>query len=76
MKNFIHFILTCLVSTFAFFGFLGSKNPWPGLLVAFGAWLIFGWRYYVRCKRESVKRRYDEHMFREFMRYKQSSTRR
>lgn len=76
MKNFVHFIFTCLVSTFGFFGALSMKhNPWPGFAVAFGIWAIFLWRYAVRSKREEMKRRYNEHMFREFMRFKQQQNR-
>lgn len=77
MKNFIHFMLTCLISTFAFFGVLGSDKHtiWPCLAIAFGVWALFIWRYYVRLKRADMKRQFDEHMFREFMRYKQSNSR-
>jgi uncharacterized protein (DUF486 family) len=71
MKNFVHFILTCFISTFAFFGALANKsNPWPCFAIAFGIWAIFLWRYSVRAKRAAMKRRYDEYQFREYMRMK------
>jgi len=77
MKTFIQLIFTCLVSTFGFFGALSMKdNPWPGFAVAFGVWGIFLWRYNVRLKRAGMKKRFDEHQFREYVRFKQQYNRR
>lgn len=35
------FLVTVVVSFFAMIGALGSENPWPAFLVAFGAWAIY-----------------------------------
>lgn len=71
MKTFAHLIFTCLISTFSFWGALGSKtDPWPCYGIAFGIWAIFLWRLNVRMKRAEKKRRLDEYQFREYMRFR------
>lgn len=71
MKNFLHLIFTCFVSTFALWGALANKNnPWPCFAIAFGIWAIFLWRLNARAKRSAMKKRYDEYQFREYMRGK------
>lgn len=69
MKNVGWFLLTCIISTFAFFGALAAKNPFPCFAVAFGSWVLFFWSVFRRNKRDA-ERRYREHLFNEFMRSK------
>lgn len=71
MKNFIHLIFTFLVSTLAFFGALANRNnPWPCFGIAFGVWALLFWRYQVRTKRAALKKRFEEHQYREYLRWK------
>ncbi len=67
MKTAFYLICTCLISTFAFFGALGQKNPFPCFAVAFGIWALFLWGYSRRSKREAAKR-LRERMFEDYMR--------
>jgi len=67
MKNLIHFLLTCFISTGALLGSTKSSNPWPYLSITLIVWLIFAWRVTIRCKRNRVK---SEQAFREHMRSK------
>jgi hypothetical protein len=69
MKTAFYFIITCFISTFAFFGALGAKNPFPCFGIAFGIWALFLWGYNKRAKKEAV-RRFNERMFSEYMRSK------
>jgi len=69
MKTTFYLIATCFISTFAFFGALGAKNPFPLFAVAFGIWALFIWGYNRRSKKEAA-RRFNEHMFNEYMRSK------
>ena len=76
MKTTVYLIATCFISTFAFFGALGAKNPFPCFAVAFGIWALFFWGCSRRARRQAEKR-FQERMFSEFMRSKMSrSTRR
>jgi len=67
MKTLVYFILTCFVSTGAFFAATNLKNPWPAFAVAFGIWSLFFWGWYSRLRRET-QRRDRERMFNDFMR--------
>jgi hypothetical protein len=67
MKTAFYFIATCFISTFAFFGALNMKNPFPCFAVAFGIWALFIWGYNRRSKKEA-SRRFNERMFNEYMR--------
>jgi hypothetical protein len=69
MKNIVYFIATCFISTFAFFGALGAKNPFPCFGVAFGIWALFIWGAGRRSKKRAEKR-FHEQMFNEYMRSK------
>lgn len=69
MKNVGWFLLTFIVSTFAFFGALAAKNPFPCFGVAFGSWVLLFWFVSRRNKRDA-ERRYHERMFNEYMRSK------
>lgn len=71
MKTFVHFMLTSVISTFAFWGGLASKqNPWPGYAVAFGIWGVFLWRYHIRLKMDARRKKFEQQMFRDHMRSK------
>jgi len=67
MKTFIYLIATCFISTFAFWGALGAKNPFPCFGVAFGIWALFLWGVNRRSKR-LANRRFQQRMFEEHMR--------
>jgi hypothetical protein len=67
MKTIFYFIVTCFVSTFSFWGAIGSKNPFPLYAVAFGIWALFLWGYNRRLKKEAYKRA-GERMFMDVMR--------
>ena len=69
MKTAFYFIATCFISTFAFFGALGMKNPFPCFGAAFGIWALFLWGYSRRAKKDAA-RRFKERMFSEYMRSK------
>ena len=69
MKTVVYFIATCFISTFAMFGALAAKNPFPCFGIAFGIWALFLWGYNKRSRREAEKR-FHERMFNEFMRSK------
>ncbi|MGY3212418.1 hypothetical protein [Mucilaginibacter sp. HD30] len=69
MKTAFYFIATCFISTFAFFGALAAKNPFPCFAVAFGIWTLFLWGYNKRSKKEAEKR-FREQLFSEYMRAK------
>jgi len=69
MKTAFYLIATCFISTFAFFGALAAKNPFPCFGVAFGIWALFFWGASRRSKKEAAKR-FHEHMFNEYMRSK------
>ncbi|MFC0513164.1 hypothetical protein ACFFGT_03095 [Mucilaginibacter angelicae] len=73
MKTAFYFIATCFISTFAFFGALSMKNPFPCFGVAFGIWALFLWGYSRRAKKEA-SRRLNERMFNEYMRSKDRSS--
>jgi hypothetical protein len=51
MKTFLHFILTCLISTGALLGATKAANPWPNFAVMLFVWALFAWRLHVRNKR-------------------------
>ena len=74
MKNAFYLIATCFISTFAFFGALGAKNPFPCFAIAFGVWALFLYGYNKRSKKEAAKR-FNEHMFNEYMRSKMQGRR-
>ncbi|SEO10537.1 hypothetical protein SAMN05192574_105321 [Mucilaginibacter gossypiicola] len=67
MKNIFYFIVTSCISTFAFWGSLGAKNPFPLYAVMFGIWALFLWGYNNRLKKEAA-RRFHERMFEDYMR--------
>jgi steroid 5-alpha reductase family enzyme len=67
MKNSIHFLLTCFISTGALLGATKSTNPWPYFTVTLIVWLLFAWRVSARRKRRTAK---SEEVFREHMRSK------
>jgi len=69
MKNFIHFILTCFISTGALLGATKAANPWPYFVVTLFVWLLFAWRVRVRCKRKRPANS-REQAFRAYMRSK------
>ncbi|HTD98511.1 MAG TPA: hypothetical protein VK668_04470 [Mucilaginibacter sp.] len=69
MKTFIHFILTCFISTGALLGATKAANPYPYFAVMAIAWALFIWRVSVRNKRKSG-RDSGEQAFREYMRSK------
>ncbi|MBD1385849.1 hypothetical protein IDJ75_11210 [Mucilaginibacter rigui] len=69
MKTTAYFIATCFISTFAFFGALGAKNPFPLFAVAFGIWALFLWGYSRRSKKDAAKR-FQERLFNDYMRSK------
>lgn len=73
MKIAFFFIATCFISTFALFGALGAKNPFPLFGVAFGIWALFLWGCSRRSKREASKR-FHERMFSEYQRSKTRSS--
>jgi hypothetical protein len=73
MKTTFFFIATCFISTFAFFGALGAKNPFPLFGVAFGIWVLFIWGCSRRSKRETA-RRFHERMFTDYQRSKTRSS--
>jgi hypothetical protein len=52
MKTFLHFILTCFISTGALLSATGAKNPWPYFAVMAAVWTLFIWRVSVGCKRQ------------------------
>jgi hypothetical protein len=66
MKNSIHFILTCFISTGALLGATKATNPWPYFAVMLWVWLIFAWRVSLRKKRKP-SRNFGEQAFREHM---------
>jgi hypothetical protein len=53
MKTFLHFSLTCFISTGALLGATKAANPWPYFGVMAFAWLIFAWRISVSNKHSS-----------------------
>jgi len=69
MKTAFYFTATCLISTFAFFGALAAKNPFPCFGIAFGIWALFIWGCSRRAKKQA-ERRFHERMFSDFMRSK------
>jgi len=69
MKSFIHFILTCFISTGALLGATKATDPWPYFAVMVIVWLLFAWCISVRTKRKSY-RNSGEEAFRNFMRSK------
>jgi hypothetical protein len=75
IKNIFYFILTACISTFAFWGGLGAKNPLPLYAVGFGLWALFIWGYNNRVKKEAA-RKFNERMFAEYMRSKARGSRR
>ncbi|WP_158288535.1 hypothetical protein [Mucilaginibacter psychrotolerans] len=72
-KNVILFLTCSVISTFAMFGALAAKNPFPCFGVAFGIWVLFFWIVSRRNKREA-ERRLNERMFNEYMRSKTRSS--
>ena len=69
MKTVVYFILTCFISTGAFFAATNLKNPWPAFAVAFGIWAIFFWGWHRRVKKQA-ERRSQEQLFAGYMRSK------
>jgi uncharacterized protein (DUF486 family) len=67
MKTIFYFIVTSCISTFAFWGALGAKNPFPLYAVAFGIWGLFLWGYNNRMKKEAA-RKFRERAFENYMR--------
>jgi threonine/homoserine/homoserine lactone efflux protein len=66
MKNAIHFILTCFISTAALLGATKAHNPWPYFGVMAFIWLLFAWRVSVRNKKKASRSSREE-AFREYM---------
>jgi hypothetical protein len=75
MKTGLYFVATCFISTFAFFGALSMKNPFPAFAVAFGIWALFLWGYARRSKKEA-ERRSRERLFEDYMRSKIQNSKR
>jgi hypothetical protein len=69
IKNIFYFIVTSCISTFAFWGSLGAKNPFPLYGVMLGVWALFLWGINNRMKKEAA-RKFNERMFAEYMRSK------
>ncbi|RFZ91066.1 hypothetical protein D0C36_19175 [Mucilaginibacter conchicola] len=69
-KNVTLFLTCSVISTFAFWGALAAKNPFPCFGIAFGIWVLFFVIASRRNKREAEKR-YHERMFNEYMRAKE-----
>jgi len=69
MKTIVYFILTCFISTGAFFAATNLKNPWPAFAVAFGIWALFFWGWNRRAKKQA-QRRFREQLFADYMRAK------
>jgi len=69
MKTIFYFIASCFISTFAFWGALVARNPFPLYGVGFGIWALFIWGYNQRSKKEADKR-FHERMFQDYMRSK------
>jgi hypothetical protein len=69
MKTIIYFILTCCVSTGAFFAATNMKNPFPVFTIAFSIWVLFFWGWHRRIKRRTVRRSM-ERQFEDYMRAK------
>ena len=69
MKTFVYFILTCFVSTGAFFAASNMKDPFPAFAVAFGIWIPFVWGL-SRRQRRNAERKSMERMFTNYMRSK------
>jgi len=67
METIVYFILTCFISTGAFFAATNMKNPWPAFAVAFGIWALFFWGWNRRVKKQAA-RRSREQLFENFMR--------
>lgn len=74
MKTAIYFILTCFISTGAFFAATNMKNPFPAFAVVFGIWVLFFWGWNRRIKKQS-ERRSMERQFENFMRSKLNNRR-
>jgi hypothetical protein len=51
MKTFLHFIVTCFISTGALLGATKAPSPWPYFAIMAIAWLLFVWRVSIRNKR-------------------------
>ncbi|UOE50928.1 hypothetical protein MTO98_07535 [Mucilaginibacter sp. SMC90] len=75
IKNIFYFIITACISTFAFWGSLGAKNPFPLYGVMLGIWALFFWGLNNRMKKDAA-RRFNERMFAEYMRSKARGPRR
>ena len=69
MKTVVYFILTCCISTGAFFAATNMKNPFPAFIAAFGIWVLFFWGWNRRLKK-NARRRDMERQFENFMRTK------
>ena len=69
MKTVVYFILTCFISTGAFFAAMNLKNPWPAFAVAFGIWALFFWGWNRRVRKQAAQR-CRERQFQEYMRSK------
>lgn len=70
MKTFFYLIMTSVVSTFAYFGALGSNNRTTTLCclgIVIGIWVLFFWCWNRRVKKEA-QRRYREQIFSNHMR--------
>jgi len=67
MKTTIYFLLTCCISTGAFFAAANMKNPFPAFIVAFAAWALFFWGWQRRLKKDA-RRHNRERLFNEYMR--------
>jgi hypothetical protein len=61
MKTFLHFILTCLISTGALLSATGSRNPWPNFAIMAAVWTLFIWRISVRSRRKKQKQYWGNH---------------
>lgn len=69
MKTLVYFILTCFISTGAFFAASNMKEPFPAFAVAFGIWIPFV-IYLTRRQRRIAERKSMERMFTNYMRSK------
>ncbi len=67
MKTIVYFIITCCISTGAFFAATNMKNPFPAFAVAFGIWAFFFWGWNRRTKKLNDKRS-REKLFENYMR--------
>jgi hypothetical protein len=67
MKTFAYLIITSFISTFAYWGSLGAKNPFPLYGIVFGIWALFIWGCNSRMKKDA-NRRFRERIFEDYMR--------